>query len=338
MKTLKILSIVIFSSISLMACSEKKEGTVTPITPTTPTEKSTFFNDPIMKKANLISVSFSNDQTLFAFGNDSGRGYLFKSTDTGKTWAEVSYSPLNPLMNVVSFYDEKVGIIGGNTILGTNDGGATWATIPQLSNAIQKVTYPKSQQGFMVKLIFDAFHSRKYTELYAVNTTNLTTDNNYVTLDGYTNDLHFLRNKIGILVGDLGNVYIITVKADGTFEYSDRLRPVSEDLLSVFMVNEKIAFVGGKNNIFLKTIDAGTTWTNLKILVTGNVKKIVFQNENLGYGIVENEGKTALYKIEESGQKWTKFTTTDAVIFNDLKINSQGKAIAVGEGGGVYLF
>jgi photosystem II stability/assembly factor-like uncharacterized protein len=59
----------------------------------------------------------------------------------------------------------------------------------------------------------------------------------------------------------------------------------------------------------------------------------------LGYGIViETEGKTSLYKIEDSGQKWTKLLTPDVAILNDLKINAQGKAIAVGNEGGVYLF
>ena len=66
-------------------------------------------------------------------------------------------------------------------------------------------------------------------------------------------------------------------------------------------------------------------------------KSSLIQNENLGYSIVENEGKTTLYKIEDSGVKWTKIETPDTAIFNDLRINSQGKAVAVGKDGGVYL-
>ena len=236
------------------------------------------------------------------------------------------------------FYDEKVGIIGGKTILGTKDGGITWISIPQLSSSISRISYPKNQQGFMMKQIFDNFHSRKYTEIYPINTNDLQTGKDYATIDGYTNDIHFIRNKIGISVGDLGNMYVILVKFDGTFEYSDRLRPVNEDLLSVFLINEKLAFVGGKKGTFLKTIDAGETWTTIKTSITDNIKKIVFQNENLGYGIVELEGKTTLYKIEESGQKWTKIITPETAIFNDLKINVLGKAVAVGKDGVVYLF
>jgi photosystem II stability/assembly factor-like uncharacterized protein len=349
MKTFQILSLLGFWSLSMTACSEKKKDVmITPVTPTTSVtppvtnvpepEKTTFFTDPIMKKANIVSVSFANDNTIFAFGNDASQGYLFKSTDTGKTWSEVSFSMTNPTMNVVEFYDEKVGIIGGKTILGTKDGGVTWTTIPQLSSSISRISYPKNQQGFMMKQIFDNVHSRKYTEIYPINTNDLKTGTDYITIDGYTNDIHFIRNKIGISVGDFGNMYVITVKSDGTFEYSDRLRPVNEDLLSVFLINEKLAFVGGKKGTFLKTNDAGQTWTSIKTSITDNIKKIVFQNENSGYGIVELEGKTALYKIEESGQKWTKIVTPETVIFNDLKINVLGKAIAVGKDGVVYLF
>ncbi len=349
MKTFQILSLLFFSGLSITACSEKKDDVViTPATPTTSVtppvtnvpepEKPAFFTDPIMKKANIISMSFANDNTIFAFGNDASQGYLFKSTDTGKTWSEVSFNTTNPLMNVVEFYDEKVGIIGGKTILGTKDGGITWTTIPQLSSSISKISYPKNQQGFIMKQIFDNFHSRKYTEIYPINTNDLETGTDYVTIDGYTNDLYFIRNKVGISVGDLGNMYVIKVKSDGTFEYSDRLRPVNEDLSSVFLVNEKLAFVGGKKGTFLKTIDAGQTWTSLKTSISENIKKIVFQNENLGFGIVELEGKTILYKIEESGQKWTKIMTPETAIFNDLKINTLGKAVAVGKEGAVYLF
>ncbi len=349
MKTFQILSLLFFSGLSITACSEKKDDVViTPATPTTSVtppvtnvpepEKSVFFTDPIMKKANIISLSFANDNTIFAFGNDATQGYLFKSTDTGRTWSEASFSMTNPMMNVVEFYDEKVGIIGGRTILGTKDGGLTWTNIPQLSSSISRISYPKYQQGFMMKQIFDNFHSRKYTEIYPINTNELKTGTDYITIDGYTNDIHFIRNKIGILVGDLGNMYVITVKSDGTFEYSDRLRPVNEDLLSVFLINEKLAFVGGKKGTFLKTNDAGQTWISVKTLITDNIKKIAFQNENLGYGIVELEGKTSLYKIENSGQKWTKIITPETAIFNDLKINALGKAIVVGKDGAVYLF
>jgi hypothetical protein len=349
MKTFQILSLLGFWSLSITACSEKKEDVmITPVTPTTSVtppvtnvpepEKTTFFIDPIMKKANIISLSFANENTIFAFGNDASQGYLFKSMDTGKTWSEVSFSMTNPTMNVVEFYDEKVGIIGGRTILGTKDGGTIWTPIPQLSSSISRISYPKNQQGFMMKQIFDNVHSRKYTEIYPINTNDLKTGTDYITIDGYTNDIHFIRNKIGISVGDLGNMYVIQIKSDGTFDYSDRLRPVNEDLLSVFLVNEKLAFVGGKKGTFLKTIDAGETWTSMKTSITDNIKKIVFQNESLGYGIVEMEGKTALYKIEDSGQKWTKIITPETAIFNDLKINVLGKAVAVGQDGAIYLF
>ncbi|MCU0469709.1 MAG: hypothetical protein MUF58_14005 [Arcicella sp.] len=58
----------------------------------------------------------------------------------------------------------------------------------------------------------------------------------------------------------------------------------------------------------------------------------------MGYAIVESASQTNLYKIESSGEKWTKLTTPATAVFNDLKINAQGKAIAVGKDGVVFLF
>ena len=348
MKTCQIFAIIGFWSLSISACSEKKE-TPTPVTPVnvTPTttppvvvvepiKPITFFNDAVMKKANLVSLSFADDQTLFAFGNDESKGYLFKSTDVGKTWSEVAFSSANPIMRSVSFKDAKVGVLSGKNVLATNDGGATWQAIPRPTDATQ-ASYPKNMEGFVLKQFYDNFHSREYTELHYVNTSNLA-QTKYETLFGYMSDVHFLKEKVGMLVGTYGLIYVINILADGSYDYIDPVRPVNETLSSVFLIDTKKAFVGGKNSTFLKTIDGGENWTVVKNNVTGNVLKLAFQNENLGYSIIENSGKTTLYKIEDSGVKWTKVETPNTAIFNDLRINSQGKAVAVGKDGGVYLF
>jgi photosystem II stability/assembly factor-like uncharacterized protein len=346
MKSFQIIAFISLWAISITACSEKKDTPVptTPVnvTPTTtvpvvePPKPITFFNDPVMKKANLVSLSFADDQTLFAFGNDDSKGYLFKSVDLGKTWSEVSINGTNPMMRSVNFKDEKIGVLSGRNVLGTTDGGATWQTISRPTDATQ-ASYPKNQEGFVLKQFYDNFHSREYTELHYVNTSNLA-QTKYETLFGYMSDVHFLKEKVGMLVGNYGLIYVININSDGSYDYIDPVRPVTESLLSVFLVNNKKAFVGGKNSTFLKTIDGGENWTILKTGITGNVVKLAFQNENLGYSIIENEGKTLLYKIEDSGAKWTKVETPDTTIFSDLRINSQGKAIAVGKAGAVYLF
>ena len=347
MKNFQIIIVIGLWSISMMACSEKKD-VPTPTTPSTPptvipvidpiTPKPTvsFFNDSVMKKTNVVSLSFADDQTLFAIGNDDSKSYLFKSIDLGKTWSEINYNSTNAMMHSVNFKDAQVGILSGKNVLGTTDGGATWRAISKPMDAIQ-ASYPKNQEGIVLKQFYDAFHGREYTELHYVNTSNLT-PTNYETLFGYMSGVHFLKEKIGMLVGTYGLIYVINIKSDGTYDYIDPIRPVSESLLSVFLVNDKKAFVGGKNGAFLKTIDGGENWTVLKNGVAGSILKLAFQHENLGYSIVENEGKTGLYRIEDSGTKWTKIETPDAAIFNDLRINSSGKAVAVGMGGAVYLF
>ena len=346
MKSIQILAFIGLWGVSIMACTEKKETPVpiTPInvTPTTsppavePIKSIAFFNDPVMKKANIVSLSFADDQTLFAFGNDDAKGYLFKSIDLGKTWLEINFSSSNPVMRSVNFKDEKIGVLSGRNVLGTTDGGATWQAISRPTDATQ-ASYPKNMEGFVLKQFYDAFHSREYTELHYVNTSNLA-QTKYETLFGYMNDVHFLKEKIGMLVGTYGLIYVININSDGTYDYIDPVRPITENLLSVFLISNKKAFVGGKNSMFLKTIDGGENWTIIKTGVTGNIIKLAFQSDNLGYSIIENEGKTSLYKIEDSGTKWSKIETPETAIFNDLRINSLGKAVAVGKVGAVYLF
>lgn len=348
MKSFHIIAFIGLWSISIMACSEKKDmpvpsimpATVIPtppvIIPITPKPTVSFFNDPVMKKANLVSLTFADDQTLFSFGNDAAKGYLFKSIDLGKTWTEINYGSTNALMRSVNFKDAKVGILSGKNVLGTTDGGATWQAISRPTDATQ-TSYPKSSEGFVLKQFYDAFHGREYTELHYVNTSNLA-QTKYETLFGYMNDVHFLKEKVGMLVGTYGLIYVIHIQSDGSYNYIDPVRPVTESLLSVFLVNDKKAFVGGKNSTFLKTVDGGENWTIIKTGLTGNVLKLAFQNENIGYSILENQGKTSLYKIEDFGAKWTKVETPETAVFNDLRINSSGKVVAVGNEGAVYLF
>ncbi len=349
MKSFHIIAFIGLWSISIMACSEKKEtpvpttsGNATPTTitpiidPIPPKPTVNFFNDPVMKKANVISLSFADDQTLFAFGNDDTKGYLFKSMDLGKTWIEINYNSTNAVMRSVNFKDAKVGVLSGKNVLGTIDGGVTWQAISRPTDATQ-ASYPRNQEGFVLKQFYDAFHGREYTELHYVNTFNLA-QTKYETLFGYMGDVHFLKEKIGMLVGTYGLIYVINIQSNGTYDYIDPVRPVNETLTSVFLIDTKKAFVGGKNSTFLKTTDGGEKWTIIKTGVSGSVLKLAFQHENLGYSIVENEGKTSLYKIEESGIKWTKIETPETAIFNDLRINSLGKAVAVGKDGAVYLF
>ena len=239
-------------------------------------------------------------------------------------------------MRSVNFKDVKVGVLSGKNVLGTTDGGATWQAIVRPTDATQ-TSYPKSSEGFVLKQFYDAFHSREYTELHYVNTYNLA-QTKYETLFGYMNGVHFLKEKVGMLVGTYGLIYVINIQPDGTYDYIDPVHPVIESLLSVFLINDKKAFVGGKNRAFLKTIDGGANWSIVKTGVTGNVIKLAFQNEILGYSIVDNEGKTSLYKIEDFGAKWTKAEMPETAVFNDLRMNSLGKAIAVGKDGAVYLF
>lgn len=47
-------------------------------------------------------------------------------------------------------------------------------------------------------------------------------------------DVHFLKKKVGMLVGTYGSIYVINIQSDGTYDYIDPVRPVTESLLSVF--------------------------------------------------------------------------------------------------------
>lgn len=80
----------------------------------------------------LNSVCFTNTNTGYAVGLDTGNGGLLKTTDGGVTWTVLLSTiawPWGPFcLNSVSFADENTGYIVGDygTILKTTDGGWTW--------------------------------------------------------------------------------------------------------------------------------------------------------------------------------------------------------------------
>ena len=86
-------------------------------------------------QSHLLTVTFASDTTVFAAGGD---GVVLKSTDAGASWADVSISTDTDIQSI-DFVDDNIGYavdsnsVGNSsaTIFKTTDGGASWQALTE---------------------------------------------------------------------------------------------------------------------------------------------------------------------------------------------------------------
>jgi len=79
----------------------------------------TFFED------NISSVYFTEDSIGYI---TSIEGSIYKTIDFGNNWTNI-YTSLNNRMISLGFFDNQNGIVCGDSILTTHDGGSTWQNL-----------------------------------------------------------------------------------------------------------------------------------------------------------------------------------------------------------------
>ncbi|UCF65254.1 MAG: VCBS repeat-containing protein [bacterium] len=187
---------------------------------------------------------------------DNG-GALFESPDGGVTWIQrdVPFN-LNSGLNGMFFLDSLNGWVYGNINYRTTDGGATWTELPFLGSAY-------------------------YMEFYTVGF-GLTTGNfgRYISRDGgltwvtSPNDMFafdFIDDLLGLGVAD-SSLYRTT---DG----GNTFMPVFTGLLKAVAFISASTVVGISDNRFIRSTDAGLTWSvgdsaegkNHLTVISGNI-------------------------------------------------------------------
>lgn len=114
-------------------------------------------------------------------------------------------------------------------------------------------------------------------------------------------DIAVTKDRI-ISVGERG---IILVSKDGGTIWHQASVPTSAHLNAVYFLNNQIGWVVGEDQIILKTVDGGLTWSYLfdarNAKLKGPLLDVRFKNENEGFAIgVFN----TLLRTVDGGQNW----------------------------------
>lgn len=194
---------------------------------------------------NLEAVSFADQNIGWAVG---WNGLCIKTTDGGNTWFELETGVSSTLWDVC-FVDENKGWIttaSNNQLLHTTNGGNTW-TITTFPVELRTIQFLSDRLGF----ISGSGQLLKTTD--GGNTWNV-----YVTPDGASNDMEFIDERIGFLVGWDRRFFKTT---DGGINWLPIKLGEYNNLNSIHMYDESNGVAVGDDGTILRTW-TGNYWVS----------------------------------------------------------------------------
>jgi len=266
----------------------------------------------------LRSVCFTDENHGFVVGDS---GTILKTEDGGSVWTPVN-SGVAGNLNSVDFPDDTTGFIVGDNgvILKSIDGGITWTlnySDPSLGN-LHSVRFPEVLKGYvsangnlMITLdggsIWYILLISPYVPMLSASWTDTTT---------------------GYLVGVLDNAkgFIKKMMGEGL-----TILPESESgLYSVFFYSDSIGYAAGMNGTFVRTIDAGNTWTTLHHNTGQDYYSVFFTESHTGY--VAGSGGT-IKKTIDGGINWILSSSGVTAELRELYFINSDTGYAVGANG-----
>ncbi|MBU1718874.1 MAG: hypothetical protein KKA07_07340, partial [Bacteroidetes bacterium] len=283
---------------------------------------------------------FVNSITGFACGDD---GLILKTTNGGTNWNRkmLSGNMQSRAFNGIFFIDENIGIaVGGNewndaitTIIRTTDGGQSWNLVmDNLGPWLRDVYFVNSTTGFAVG---DNGLLLKTTD-GGLNWTTLTVTGSAA--NRKYNAVWFTDANTGVAVGgNQSNDSIATIirTTDGGATWNMLQDAIAPWLTDVTFISSTRGYIVGRNGTFLKTDNAGATWTVDSIPGTDanySFNSISFLNYQ--YGVVGGQNGRVFIASSGSGQSpvgntlpastvWETFATLNAFVKpygNDVQV------------------
>lgn len=270
------------------------------------------------------------------FFTDANTGWITTSTtaniyrtDDGAASFSTQTTPLG-FTSAIHMLDENNGYSGGagGWVYTTSDGGLNWnilASMGSLSDIsfpfntdtnnpigyacgdagrVWEITSTMSDLNSPSQSDFGGISAPSVNNvwvcgggrIYYYNGTDFTSQ---IAPSGTFNDIHFINNQQGWVVGDGG---VIGNTTDGGNTWNTQINPDPQNLSlsSVFFLDSDRGWAVGNGGLILQTTDGGTTWTIEGAgLTTEALRGIHFTSATNGY--VVGNGKTIIKYTDVSG-------------------------------------
>ena len=262
----------------------------------------------------ITSLAFKDSNVGIA---SDACGRLFKTTDAGNSWNQVSSGTCANLRGIAFDPDNSLrGIsVGENgTIHVTYDQGRNWFT-RNADSTVQFNSAAAFKDKFIVvgdagSILTSDNSSYKWQSRVSNTASNL-------------NDIKMFDDKIGWIVGDQGT--ILQTKNSGS-SWSIQNINTDSDLQFIEVVSDQILWTGGDRQLF-KSSDGGASWLEVALPDVNLVRAGCFIDENTGYVV----SATTIRFTNDSGQNWQTQPVTDgAGVALDVDCRAATNALLAG--------
>jgi photosystem II stability/assembly factor-like uncharacterized protein len=255
---------------------------------------------------------------LFFFNKDSGffvgkYGHLLSTTDGGKTVKDTSFGSNN--LNSIDFIDDSTGLIAGNEIYKTINGGRSWRKI----NIDKFGSWPNGPTFDKIRFITDSVVVAAGSPgMFAISSDGgetWTASSVNVSIDKVT-DFYFFDVDNGVIASD-GKIFY-THDGGKTLSFDLNDPPVHIASLNADPSGEKLFASGGYYGTdMISTTDKGNTWNVESNNGGGQYYDVDFINDSTGYISGED---VSLFKTTDYGETWKRVTSPHSLLANPVSI------------------
>ncbi|MFK5855931.1 MAG: YCF48-related protein [Bacteroidota bacterium] len=248
-------------------------------------------------------------------------------------FAQDEWIVINPFPTLEGLHDghftsEQEGwVVGNNIVLYTNDGGDTWETqLSTESESFRKIVFIDENEGWVLG----------YNTIYhTINAGDTWEPQVLPTVSGILNDIFFINNDTGWIVGNYNLVHRTT---DGGDTWTN-ISTANAWVISL----QSVSFTDGLNGCavgyiynldhayILNTNDGGLTWTETTPSDHAGFSKIIFLDSQTGW-ICGFDGE--LMKTTDGGNTWVDKSSVYYQSFNDIHFFDDNKGVLLE---GVYM-
>ncbi len=250
-----------------------------------------------------ICVSLTDNNYIFVAGGDK----MYKSTDEGDSWTEMTQSFTTTLWGI-TFPTNNIGFVCSNDgyVLKTTDGGNSWSVSLQISSGgFDRVSFKDANNGI-------ASGYGIYTTSDGGANWTKTHDEGYWGLDYAEGDVYYANSMVKIVKTlDNGTTWTV-LKNDYAALYA-----------TVSFYDDTHGLAGDAGKVWL-TDNSGLTWTEY----TSPGYGINRAAARLDYDTCFMSGEDGLiYKTTDHGDNWTLDGDFNGYLLRDMTINSNNTSL-----------
>jgi len=274
----------------------------------------------------LYSVNFPSLDTGYVCDE---AGQIFKTTNGGTNWNIVSTISDSP--SHISFINNDTGVISGDLIMKTIDGGFSWEQIFPDSNFTFNYVKMISADTIVAVCDDDSFNSKAFMSYNGGNSWNMI---GYFPLTYFTFSGYFINSKLGY-VAVMGNIYK-TVNSGSTW-VTDSIDE-NYNVYSMFFTDNDTGIAVRDNGTLLYTYNSGNSWEQINTGFTNPLYSVYFTSHDTGYAVGGNGYNSGtVIKTYDGGQTWLQAKSTTHT-FNCIQFPNANTGYAAGDNGTILKY